>query len=160
MSLSALDKRILDRLQQDLPFVKAPWKAMARQLNIEEPALLERIKFLKKNGIVRRIAATFDPRKIGFVSTLIALKVRPKDLDKVAGMVNAYDEVTHNYRRDCEFNLWFTLIAPDKNRITGIVSEIKRNKYVQNLLELPAKRLFKIWVNFSLTGDLRNVVKH
>ena len=79
--LTALDRRMLDRLQQDIPFVKRPWGVMAGQLNINEPVFLERLESLKKNGTVRRIAATFDPRKVGFVSTLVAVKVAPKNIE-------------------------------------------------------------------------------
>jgi DNA-binding Lrp family transcriptional regulator len=150
MSLSALDRRILDRIQQGIPFVKEPWKALASELKVETPLLLERIKLLKKKNVVRRISATFDPRKMGFVSTLIALKVRLRDLDKVAQRVNKYDEVTHNYKRDCEFNLWFTLVAADKQRMAKVINAIRRDKDVEDLLELPATRLFKIKVNFQV----------
>ena len=150
MSLSALDKQILDRLQEDLPFVKRPWKAIAGQLNIKERFLLERIASLKKSGAVRRISATFDPRKIGFASTLVAAKIAPKKIDKVAKRLNAYDEITHNYKRNSEFNLWFTLIAPGRKRINTIISQIKKDKDIDEVLELPATKIFKIKVNFQV----------
>ena len=148
--LSPLDKRILNRLQKDIPFVKRPWEAMAEELNIKEDLLLGRVGLLKKRGLIRRISAGFNPRKIGFVSTLVAAKIAPRDLDKVARKINYYPEVTHNYGRDSEYNLWFTLVAKDKRRISRIVNRLKRDKDIKGILELPAVKLFKIDVNFKV----------
>ena len=139
-----LDKRILNRLQEDIPFVERPWKAIARELNITEAFLLKKIVFLKKEGIIRRINAVFAPRKIGFVSTLIAIKAAPSDIEKVAKKINSYPEVTHNYQRDAEYNLWFTLIAKDTKRIAQIKASLKKDKNIQRLLDFPAVKLFKI----------------
>ncbi len=148
--LSALDKRILNRLQEDIEFVATPWKAMAGDLGIAEQLLLERIKALKKKGIIRRISATFNAQKIGFASTLVAGKVAPSKIDQVAQRINAYKEVTHNYRRDAEYNLWFTLVAKDKQSISRIIKRVKKDQDIDNLLDLPAIRLFKIDVKFLI----------
>src|SRR3989338_5623271 len=148
--MNPLDKRILNRLQKDIPFVKRPWEAVAEELNIKEDILLKRIGLLKKKGLIRRISAGFNPRRIGFASTLIAVKAGPKNLDKIARKINFYPEVTHNYGRDSEYNLWFTLVAKDRRRITQIVNQIKKDKNIKEILELPAVRLFKIDVNFRV----------
>ncbi len=150
-SLSAIDKKIINRLQRDIPFVKKPWSAIARELEIDEARLLKRIGLLKKIGVIRRISATFNPQKVGFTSTLVAAKVASRDIDKVAKRINAYEEITHNYKRDSEYNLWFTLVARSKNRISQVLREIKRdNKEIKKLVNLPAKRLFKIGVKFKV----------
>ncbi len=82
--LSVLDKRVLNRLQRDIPFTARPWQKIAAELDIKEGALIKRIEFLKKRGIIRRIAATFNPKKIGSVSTLVAVRVNVLKADKVA----------------------------------------------------------------------------
>jgi len=148
--LSALDKCILNRLQEDIEFTATPWQAMAGDLGIAEQLLLRRIKALKKKGIIRRISATFNLKKIGFVSTLVAAKVAPRKIDQVARKINAFKEVTHNYRRNAEYNLWFTLVAKDKQSINRIINRIKKYKDIDNLLNLPAIKLFKIDVKFPL----------
>lgn len=147
--LSPLDRRILDKLQQDIPFSERPWCTIASDLHIEELLLLERIKYLKENGIIRRISATFNPRKIGFSSTLVALKVAAKNIGSVAQRLNSYPEVTHNYKRNADYNLWFTLVARNRKRIIRIVKQLKKQKDIKEVLELPATRVFKINVNFS-----------
>ncbi len=148
--LSTLDKRILNRLQKDIPFVKRPWEAVAKELNIKEDLLLKRVGLLKRRGLIRRISAGFDPRRIGFSSTLVAVKAGPKDLNRVARKINFYPEVTHNYSRDSEYNLWFTLVAKNRGRIARIVGQLKKDKSIDGILELPAVKLFKIDVYFRV----------
>jgi len=144
VKLSLLDRRILNRLQEDLPFVERPWRAIGLELNITENFLLKKIAFLKKKGIIRRISAIFTPHRIGFVSTLIAVKTAAADIDRVAKRINSYPEVTHNYRRAAEYNLWFTLVARNSKRIAQIKNQIKKDKDVQRLLDFPSLKLFKI----------------
>jgi len=148
--LTALDKRILNRIQQDIPFTARPWRKIAKGLKVSEPLLLRRLGFLKGNGIIRRISATFNPRRVGYVSTLVAIKVAPSDIAQVARKINSYCEVTHNYKRECEYNLWFTLVAKNRRRISEIISQIRKDKRTKAALELPAVKFFKVDVNFKV----------
>lgn len=146
--MSPLDKRILNRLQDDIPFQDRPWKIMAEELNIKEDLLLKRIAVLKKRGIIRRISAVFSPTKVNFVSTLAAIKAKPGMIDSAAKRINLYPEVTHNYRRGGEYDLWFTLVAKNEKRIEYIMRQLKRDKNIEMLSEFPAIKLFKINVRF------------
>lgn len=148
--LSALDRGILNRIQKDIPFIRMPWCNIARDLKISKDTFLKRIEILAKKGIIRRISATFNPRELGFTSTLVAVQVKPSKINKVAKHINRYDEVTHNYRRDTEYNLWFTLVASSKRRISQIISQLKKDKDIDRITEFPAKRLFKINVSFKV----------
>lgn len=148
--LTALDKRILNRIQQDIPFAARPWQKIAKSLKVSEPLLLKRIAFLKKQGVIRRISATFNPRKIGYLSTLVAIKVAPVDIAEVARKLNVYPEVTHNYKRNSEYNLWLALVAKNRPRIKRIIDRIKKDKRIKQVLELPAVKLFKVDVNFKV----------
>lgn len=148
--LTLLDKRILNRIQQDIPFTAKPWRKIAKGLKVSEPRLLKRIDSLKKRGIIRRISATFNPRRVGYVSTLVAIKVALADIDAAARKLNSYPEVTHNYKRDSEYNLWFTLVAKNRQKISRIIGRIKKDKKINGVLELPAVRLFKVDVNFKV----------
>jgi len=150
MGFGKIDKLILNRLQDDLPFRERPWESVAEDLGITEDFLLKRIAFLKKKGIIRRISAVFSPRKIGLVSTLAAVKTSPASARKVAQQINSYPEVTHNYKRDAEYNIWFTIVAGNAKSIARIISEIRRNKAVKKLSEFPTVKLFKIDVNFRV----------
>lgn len=147
--LSAMDRRILNRLQEDIPFEEKPWRLIAGELGIKEDYLLERIAFFKKNGIIRRISAVFSPSKINFVSTLAAVKTAPGNIRQAVKKINSYPEVTHNYRRGGEYNIWFTLVARDKKRIARIMRRLKKDKDIEKISEFPAVKLFKINVKFS-----------
>lgn len=148
--ITSTDKRILNRLQEDIPFIERPWEAVAQDLGITEEFLLKRVAFLKKKGIIRRISAVFSPRKIGLVSTLVAVKAPPDDVDKVVKQINSYPEVTHNYKRNAEYNIWFTIVAKDNKRISRIINQVKKNKKIEKLSDFPAVKLFKIDVNFRI----------
>jgi hypothetical protein len=65
-------------------------------------------------------------------------------------VVNSYTGVTHNYRRAHEYNIWFTLIAPSKGEIGRTLSEISERTGVEEIMSLPAERLFKIQVDFEV----------
>jgi len=146
-----LDQRILNCLQEDIPFIARPWEVIAARLKIKEDYLMRRITFLKKQGIIRRISAIFSPRKISFVSTLVAAKIASGCIEKVAKRINSYPEVTHNYRRrNAGYNLWFTLIARDTKRIAQIIAGLKQDKNIQKISEFPATKIFKINVKFPL----------
>src|SRR3989338_8525039 len=139
--LTAIDKRILERLQQDIYFVERPWKPMARELDISEVFLLQRLCRMKENGVIRRISATFNPARLGFASTLAAAKVAPEIVDQVAERLNGYHEITHNYRRDSEYNLWFTLVARNRRVISRVINRIRQYRDINSLIVLRAIRL-------------------
>lgn len=149
---SSFDKRLLDRLQRDIPFVKRPWSALAGQLNVTEPVFLKRVLALKKKGVIRRICATLDPGKMGFNSTLAAAKIAPGKIDRAAAGLSAYAEVTHSYKRDSDFNLWFTIVARGKGTAARVLESLEKDKDVRAVIELPAVRIFKIKVGFPLAG--------
>lgn len=148
--MTALDKRILNRLQDDIPFTTRPWEAIAAELNISEDLLLKRIVSFKKTGIIRRISAIFAPRKIKFTSTLVGVKAEPEKIKEAVQKINSYFEVTHNYKRNAEYNIWFTLVAKDRKRIDEIISSIRKDKSIRKLTEFPMVKLFKINVKFTI----------
>lgn len=148
--LNPVDKRILNRLQRNIPLIEKPWEAIAKELAIKEDFLLKRIAFLKELGIIRRISAGFSPPKVGFVSTLIAAKVASGNIEEAVEKINSYPEVTHNYKRDSEYNIWFTLVAQNKKRIEQIKSELGRYKKFERISDFPALKLFKVDVNFRV----------
>ena len=151
LKTNLMDKRILDRLQDGIPLVPNPWKEIADDLNISQKILLKRIAFLKKKGIIRRISATFNPQRLGFVSTLVAVKVSSDNIKRIVNKINRYHDVTHNYKRDSDYNVWFTIVAVNRARIDQIIEKLGEDEGVDKISELPAKKMFKINVNFKLS---------
>jgi DNA-binding Lrp family transcriptional regulator len=147
--MDGLDGRVLERVQSNFPVCERPFESMADEIGISEDELLERVKALCESGVIRRFGAVFDSRKLGYVSTLVGVRIpNPDDIPAVALEVSKYLEVTHNYQRADRFNLWFTLIAASQQRIDTIIGRIGGMPQVAEIHDLPAERLYKIKVNF------------
>ena len=140
---------ILNEIQRNFPITHRPFLALARRLKLSEKEIIGRVQKLKDVGIIRRIGASFSARAVGFTSTLCAARVPRQKIEKFVAVVNTYPGVTHNYEREGDYNLWFTLIAPSKTRIRQILAEIARKTGVREILNLPASKTFKIAVDFS-----------
>lgn len=150
MELDDIDKKILVELQGDLPVVKRPFEAIAESVAINESEFFERIKSLTEAGIIRKFGLRIDSQKVGFKSTLIAMKVAPERLEDTANRLSGYDFVTHNYARDHEYNLWFTIIERDADALRDAIEQIRREVECEDMLDLPVKRKFKIDVRFKI----------
>ena len=107
--MDTIDKKLLNLMQNEIPIDKRPFKILGEKLLITENEVLKRVNKLKNEGIIRRIGGIFNSRKIGYTSTLCAAKVPENKIEEVAACINEYDEVTHNYIREDEYNMWFTV---------------------------------------------------
>ncbi len=149
--LTEFDKRLLNIIQTDLSFEKRPFALLAKKLETTEAIVIERLKFLKEQGFIRRIGPFFDSTKLGYIGTLVALEVKEECLLQVASVINSFYGVTHNYEREGTLNLWFTLLSPNLMKQDEILETIRNLDGVVRLLNLPATKKFKISVQFSLT---------
>jgi DNA-binding Lrp family transcriptional regulator len=145
-----IDRKILNLLQTDFPIEEEPFKKIGERVGIEEDEVLQRIKALQDEKIIRRIGAVFDLRKLGFVSSLCAARVPEERIADFVGIVNAYPGVTHNYRRSHEYNIWFTFIAPSEEELQRSIEEIRRRTGIDDILSLRATRTSKINASFEL----------
>jgi DNA-binding Lrp family transcriptional regulator len=148
-SLEQRDRLILNEIQRNFPITHRPFLALARKLKLREKEIVERVQKLKDVGIIRRIGASFNARAVGFTSTLCAARVPREKIEDFVSVVNTYPGVTHNYEREGDYNIWFTLIAPSRKKINQILAEISRKTGVKEILDLPALKTFKIAVDFS-----------
>ncbi len=144
------DRAILNRIQSDFPIAPRPYLVVAQELGLTEDEVIRCITRLKKSGIIRRIGANFVPGKLGFVSTLCAARVPEKKISLFSKTVNQYPGVTHNYRRDHEFNIWFTFIAESMEQIETYLKEIASETGVTDILNLPATKVYKIKAEFDV----------
>ena len=119
---------------------------------MEEEEVLANVLNLKKQGIIRRLGANFQSKKLGFRSTLCAAKVPDDKLDLFIQEVNAKKGVTHNYLRKHEYNVWFTLIGPSWENVCETLAGITAKTGIE-ILNLPATKLFKIRVDFAMQDD-------
>ena len=148
--LSDFDKELLNLLQGEIPICSHPFAQMASRLGTDEGKVLNRLRELKAAGYLRRIGTFFDSNRLGYHGTLIALKVEPSAVDKVAQAVNRYPGATHNYEREDQYNLWFTLLTPNAECESNILAEIRSLEGVEDMLKLKANKKYKINVQFKL----------
>jgi len=148
--LDSIDSAILNRIQSDFPITSRPFLTVADELELTEKDVLERVARLKADGIIRRIGGNFVPGKLGFVSTLCAARVPADRIDYFAETVNRYPGVTHNYQRDNDYNVWFTFIAPSMEEIEDNLRKIAEDTGVEDILNLPATKVFKIKAQFDV----------
>ena len=144
------DRKILNQIQVDFPVDSRPYKILAEKIGIREDELIQRINQLKKDLLIRRIGGNFSPDRLGYYSTLCAAKVPEDKIEVFTKTVNEYSGVTHNYKRDHEFNIWFTFIEASVEIIKTNLENIKKTTKVETILNLPATRVFKISANFKV----------
>lgn len=147
--MDATDRQLLNIAQSNFPISSRPFRALAESMGISEEEVLGHVRRLAESGVIRKIGPSFDTRKLGHKSLLIAAKVSPERLEQVAAIVSEYQEVTHNYGREHEYNLWFTLICKDESELERVLKEIESRTGVSDMHRLPAERLFKIKVEFD-----------
>jgi DNA-binding Lrp family transcriptional regulator len=151
--LDTVNRKLLTIAQKDFPLTSKPYKEIGEELGISGEEVIDRLKKLKEAGYIRRIGGIFSSQNLGYKSTLAACKVDEDNYYQVVEAINKYEGVTHNYRRDHEFNLWFTLIAPTEEKLKKQLTEIENLTGVNVLRELPAKRFFKLGVNLDLEKE-------
>lgn len=152
--LGALEAEVLTRIQTGFPIAREPYAELARQVGSDEETVYRIVHDLRERGDIRRVGAVFDSAHLGYVSTLCALAVEdPEDVESAAAYVSSFAEVTHNYLREDRYNIWFTLIARSQERIDAILADIARTTGWHDILDLPALALYKIRVDFDLTGS-------
>lgn len=142
------DRALLNEIQSNFPVASRPYEVLGTRLDLSEQEVLDRIYRLRTEGIIRRIGASINSRKIGFVSTLLAAKAPKDKFEKFVDLVNRCDGVTHNYLRKHEYNVWFTLISPSESDKRKVIDELVEKSGVE-VLELPARKIFKIRVDFK-----------
>ncbi len=153
ISLDQTDRKILQQVQDDFPIVEEPWLEISNRLNISEGEVVKRLKWLLDAGAVLKIGPIFDSSKIGLkAATLVAMRIPKNQVEAVASVINQYDNVSHNYEREDEFNVWFTLAASSSKELTKILDEIKQKISIKehDMLDLPTINRFKINVHFQL----------
>jgi len=151
--MDKIDKQLLTMIQRDFPIAPRPFACLGKQLGISEDNVMTRIANLKEQGVIRRLGGVFDSRKLGYTSTLCAIKVPEDRINDVAQTINQIHGVTHNYLRNHDYNMWFTLIAPSDNIIESTLNSLKSQICINQLISLPAIEFFKINVHFKLQEE-------
>jgi DNA-binding Lrp family transcriptional regulator len=153
--LDEFDKRLLDRMQGGFPIVPRPYAEVASALEVPEERVLTRVQELIDARIIRQVTPIFDTRAFGYGSMLVAAKVDPEHPWRAAKIINAHPGVSHNYLRNHEFNMWFTLaVEPDSQLgLQGTLDVLQDLTGAESIRQLPTLKLFKIRMDLSMSGS-------
>jgi len=145
---------ILSRIQKKFPLVAKPFKEIASELNMSEEEVLSILQKEKKNNIIRQTSAIFDTKRLGYTSSLVAFKISKDKIDAAVKIINSHPGISHNYERNHDFNIWFTLaVAPDsKFGLDKTLEILVKLTGAEDYIMLPTLKLFKINVKLNITG--------
>ncbi|MBF0494521.1 MAG: Lrp/AsnC family transcriptional regulator [Candidatus Omnitrophica bacterium] len=137
-------KEILLRVQEGIPINTRPYKALAVKMGLTEKEVIDRLKRLKKNGLLKKIDMSFDTRKLGLSSTLVGCEIPKKSIAKAAKIIFRNDKISHNYLRDHELNMWFTLTCGSPGELKKELAKLKKELGVGRMVSLPTEKMYKL----------------
>jgi DNA-binding Lrp family transcriptional regulator len=142
--MTDIESKILNIIQTKFPLTAKPFKLIAEQIGVSEEHCLSVLKSLYERGILRTIRAVINWRNVGYSTILVGVCVDPDCIESVAAEINRYESVTHNYAREGERNLWFTLIYENDNEKNSLFEKIRNLHGVKDLKEFSAEKTYKI----------------
>ncbi|MFQ5934145.1 MAG: Lrp/AsnC family transcriptional regulator [Dehalococcoidia bacterium] len=152
-TLEQTDKELLNILQWDFPLVERPFAGIGEKLDISEQGVIDRIARLKREEVIREINAIFDTRRLGYKSSLVAVRAPEDSVDDVAEVISQHPGVSHNYQRNHHFNIWFTLAVPPEEELEEELEKLADRAGAEKYRLLPTKHMFKIGVKLDMTRD-------
>ncbi len=149
MNLDALDRGIINHLQEGFPLCDRPYAAVATRLGTTEAELLTRLDRLLETGVLTRFGPLYHAERLGGGLTLAALHAEPDAFDRIAGLVNAHPEVAHNYAREHHLNMWFVLATETPERVGEVIAEIEAETGCP-VVNLPKLQEFFVGLRFEV----------
>lgn len=147
------EAKLLEELQRGFPFSPRPFLELGQALGLGEMECLDQVRGLKERGILRSIEGIFENEALGYHSTLVGLKLASQKLDEAANHIGQHPGVSHNYAREGDYNLWFTLTLSREEDLKQAAERLAKEVGAQDMLYLPALRIFKIRTFFSPSGS-------
>ena len=159
--LDDLDKRLLNLMQGRFSIAQRPYQHVAAEAGIDEQQAIDRVQRLVDERIIRQVTPIFDTRALGYSSMLVAAKVDAENPWRAANVINAHPGVSHNYLRNHEFNIWFTIATePDSPLgLDGTLEVLARTAGAESIRQLPTLKLFKIRMDLEMEGDTEALAK-
>jgi DNA-binding Lrp family transcriptional regulator len=153
--LSASDKALLNLMQGSFPLDTRPYARVAEQAGVPEEQVLADVRRLLADRIIRQVTPIFDTRALGYGSMLVAAKVDAEHPWRAARIVNSHPGVSHNYLRNHDFNMWFTIAVEEESRLglQGTLDVLQELTGAESIRQLPTLKLFKIRMDLDLQGD-------
>jgi siroheme decarboxylase len=151
--LEDADRELLNAVQWDFPLEPRPYLVLAERLGSDEAEVRARIARVKELGVLRQLSAIFDTRALGYGSSLVAAKIDPDRVDEAAAVISAHPGVSHNYKRNHAYNLWYTIAVPPGDSLDDHIEVLHRASGALVTRKLPTLKLYKIGVKLDMTGQ-------
>jgi DNA-binding Lrp family transcriptional regulator len=157
--LDDLDRKLLNLMQGSFPIAPRPYLRVSELGEITEAEAMSRVRSLLQKRIIRQVTPIFDTRALGYSSMLVAAKVDPEHPHRAAQVINEHPGVSHNYLRNHEFNLWFTIATEPDSRLglQGTLEVLAREAKAESVRQLPTLKLFKIRMDLEMEGDTQSL---
>jgi DNA-binding Lrp family transcriptional regulator len=161
IALDDLDKRLLNLMQGKFPIAARPYQHVGSQAGMTEDEVMARVQRLLDERIIRQVTPIFDTRALGYSSMLVAAKVDPENPWRAATVINAHPGVSHNYLRNHEFNIWFTIATePDSPLgLEGTLERLAQLAGAESVRQLPTLKLFKIRMDLEMEAGTEALAK-
>jgi siroheme decarboxylase len=159
--LDDLDKRLLNLMQGRFPIAPRPYQQVAKEAGIEEQEVIAHVNRLVDERIIRQVTPIFDTRALGYSSMLVAAKVDPEHPWRAANIINEHPGVSHNYLRNHEFNIWFTIATEPGSPLglDGTLEVLAKIAGAESIRQLPTLKLFKIRMDLEMEGGTEALAK-
>jgi siroheme decarboxylase len=161
IALDEFDKRLLNQMQGSFPIVERPYAEVATVLGVDEGIVLQRVRELIAERIIRQVTPIYDTRAFGYGSMLVAAKVDPELPWRPAKIINSHPGVSHNYLRNHEFNMWFTIAVEESSKLglQGTLDVLQELTGAESIRQLPTLKLFKIRMDLDMEGGTDALAK-
>lgn len=145
--------RVLEAVQEGFPIEPRPYRRLAQELEMTEQEVICTLASLRREGVLRDLSPVFDPAKLGYCTTLVGMKVGEERIPEVASFLSTLPEVTHNYLRDHEYNMWFTVVAAGPEGVERVIDRIEQEVGCWPMRQLPQQRAFKVRAVFEVRAE-------
>jgi len=130
------DRLIIKYLQSGLTLERNPYRKIARKVNIPEKELLDRIKSLKKTGIIKRLGVIVHHSNSGYSANAMVVWKVPAQLAETKGTIMAgFTAVSHCYQRKTAkgwpYNLYAMIHAKSKKEIEDTIKQISKKSGIK-----------------------------
>jgi DNA-binding Lrp family transcriptional regulator len=147
-----VDRRVLNLMQGSFPLEPRPYAAVAAAAELTEADVMARVQRLLDDRIIRQVTPIYDTRALGYGSMLVAAKVDPEHPWRAAKIINSHPGVSHNYLRNHDFNMWFTLAVEGESKLglQGTLDILQELTGAESIRQLPTLKLFKIRMDLEM----------
>lgn len=128
--IDAIDRAIIVATQGGLPLVARPYHAVAEQLQLSAEEVMQRIRKMQDNGVIRRIGVVPNHYALGYrANGMTVWNVPDEQVDNLGERIGKFDFVSHCYRRprrlpEWPYNLFAMVHGKSRAEVEAKVEEI------------------------------------